>query len=72
MLNQKEIKILKEIAERQVITRSELNNLVKESKSTIDTCIKSLLEKRFITTLSFSSRCYIITKTGLRALEDYE
>ncbi len=72
MLNQKEIKILKEIAERQVVTSTELKRLAKESKSTIETCVRSLIEKKFIATLSFSDKCYVITKTGLRALEDYE
>lgn len=70
MLSPKERKILKEIAERQVITKKELKSLTKESKSTLDACIKSLLEKKLITTLSFSSRCYIITKTGIKALEE--
>ena len=72
MLSPKEHKILKEIAEKQVITRVELKKATKEPKSILDTCLKSLLEKKYIATLSFSSRCYIITKTGIRALEDHE
>ena len=72
MLSPKEKKLLEKIAERQVVTKTELRNILKESKTSLEAGIKSLLEKKFITTLSFRSDCYIITKTGMRALDEFE
>ncbi len=72
MLSPKEKKLLEKIAERQVVTKVELRNMLKEPKSSLDVSLKSLLEKKFITTLSFRSDCYVITKTGLKALDEFE
>ncbi|MCD6092640.1 MAG: hypothetical protein J7J38_01305 [Candidatus Aenigmarchaeota archaeon] len=75
MLTPSEYKVLKRISEHQVVTRGELLNIFdrENCKTIVDTVVKSLSEKGYITTASpVGSKCFIITKGGLQALENYE
>lgn len=75
MFSPGEEKVIKRINERQVVTRQELLQLFdgENSSKLLEAVIKTLVQKNFITTASpTGSMCYIITKSGMRALEDYE
>ncbi|MEM7819541.1 MAG: hypothetical protein QXD48_01790 [Candidatus Aenigmatarchaeota archaeon] len=78
MLNKSEIKVLKKIAECQLITKIELktymqNNGGEISDSTIDTITRNLIEKNLITKINpVGSTCFIITKKGSQVLKEMD
>ena len=73
MLTSGELKILRTIGERHVISKRELEKML-EGDATfplIDTVVKSLLQKEFITTINpVGTKCFAITKYGLQAIVD--
>jgi len=74
MLTPGEYKILKKIADCQVVTREELIKVfdTENPKTIVDAVVKSLLEKNYIATASpIGSTCFVITKHGTKVLENY-
>ncbi len=78
-----EEKILKKVAESQLITKMELKNFLqnngapgKEGRDltqVVDSAAKSLIEKNLVTAISpVGSTCYIITQRGARLLSEME
>ncbi len=72
MMTPAEKKMLKKISESNLITKNELKEFMKNNGvSSMDSSIKSLVDKDFITTISpIGSTCYIITKKGTRFLSE--
>lgn len=75
-----EMKILKKVAESQLITKMELQGFLRSNGSAekdisraVESAAKSLIEKSCITAISpVGSTCYIITQKGARMLQDLE
>lgn len=73
MLSPGELKILRVIGERHVISKNELEKVLEgdAAQAIIDTVVKSLLQKEFITTINpVGTKCFAITKNGLQAIGD--
>ena len=82
-LSKIEEKILKKVAESQLITKMELKTFLKSNGASekegkdltqvVDSATKGLIEKQFLTAISpVGSTCYIITQKGTRILHDME
>lgn len=82
-LSKIEHRILKKIAESQLITKIELKNFLQNNGASdkssrdltqvVESATKSLIEKRCLTAISpVGSTCYIITQKGARLLQDLE
>ena len=80
-LSRIEEKILKKVAESQLITKMELKAFLKNNgmsdkdernlTQVVDSTTKSLIDKQFLTAISpVGSTCYIITQKGARLLQD--
>jgi len=72
-----EMKILKKVAESQLITKAELRNFLKDGPDArdlgqvVDSATKGLIDKRLLTAISpVGSTCYIITQQGTRLLNE--
>lgn len=75
MLNQLEMKILKMVAENQLVTKPELvkmlNGSSNSSVSSIESAASNLVKKRLLTVISpIGSTCYVITQSGVKLLQD--
>jgi DNA-binding MarR family transcriptional regulator len=73
MLTPGEMKILRAIGERHVVSKGELEKALQgdAAQAIIDTVVKSLLQKEFITTINpVGTKCFAITKSGLQAIGD--
>lgn len=75
MLNQLEKRILKIVAESQLLTKPELvrvlNGNADGSTSTVETAARNLVNKKLLTSISpIGSTCYVITQKGIRLLQD--
>ena len=70
-----EEKILRKRDECQLITREELLKLfsIDSSKTTVDSVLNSLIQKNYIHTINpVGSKCFVITRNGIQALEGRE
>lgn len=72
MLENEEYKVLKKIAENQVITKYDLSKNFSNFNPHINKVIEKLIEKGYIATVSFGTNYLVITNSGIRALWDYE
>lgn len=75
MMNPGELKIIKKIAEHELITKIELKKFMQScgSDSSLDSITKSLVQKDLITTVNMvGSTCYIITKKGSQIVKDID
>lgn len=80
MLTPAEERILKRIAERNLITKIELKDYLrnnggsgKDLTSLVDTACRSLVEKNLISMINpVGSTCFVITQRGSRLLSDLE
>lgn len=72
MLNSLEIKILRMIAESQLLTKPELlRKLNGSGTSVVESATKNLMQKNFLASISpIGSTCYIVTQKGTRYLQD--
>jgi len=77
-LNHVEKKVLKKIAENQLMTKIELKNFLRgggdsdrDVSNLTDTVTRSLIEKKLLSAISpVGSTCYLITQSGTRLLDD--
>ncbi len=80
-LSKLEEKILKKVADSQLITKAELKVFLKNNGSSdkdgrdltqvVDSATKGLIEKKLLNAISpVGSTCYIITQKGTRLLQD--
>lgn len=78
-----EEKILKKVAEAQLITKMELRTFLKNNGASekegrdltrvVDSATKGLIDKKYLTAISpVGSTCYIITQRGAKLLQDIE
>ncbi len=75
-LTSAEERVLKKIAESNLITRQELKKFLKDNGSSdketgiaVDAVTKNLIEKKLVTAINpIGSTCYIITQNGNRFL----
>lgn len=72
MLENEEYKVLKKIAETQVITKYELVKNFSNLNPQINKIIEKLLEKGYIARVSFGTNYLVITNSGMRAIWEYE
>ena len=72
MLDKEEYHVLKKISERHVVMRSELAATFKDFNPNITKIIERLIEKGYISTLSFGTTYLVITNAGLKAINEYE
>jgi hypothetical protein len=75
MMNPGELKIMKKIAEQELITKIELKKFLQAggSDAGLDSITKSLLQKNYITTVNMvGSTCYIITKNGAQVIKEMD
>jgi Mn-dependent DtxR family transcriptional regulator len=72
MLEKDEYKVLKKISEKHVVMRSELATSFKDFNPNVMKIIEKLIEKGYISTLSFGTTYLVITNSGLKALSEYE
>ena len=75
MMNPDELKIMKKIAEHELITKIELKKFLQAggSDAGLDSITKSLLQKNYITTVNMvGSTCYIITKNGAQLMKEID
>lgn len=76
MMNPNELKIMKKIAEHELITKIELKKFLQASGGSddaLDSITKSLLQKNYITTVNMvGSTCYIITKNGAQLMKEMD
>ncbi len=74
MLSSSEKKILKKIAESQLITRPDLKRFLQTSGSSadsIDIVTQSLVKKSLVSEINpVGSTCYVITQKGNRMIEE--
>jgi len=74
MLSPSEKKILKKIAEIQLITRPDLKKFLQNSggsADSIDIITKSLVKKSLVSEINpVGSTCYVITQRGNKMLEE--
>lgn len=74
-LTSAEEKVLKKIAEMNLVTRQELKKFLKDNGSsvdsnTVDVITRSLIDKKLVTAINpIGSTCYIITQNGNRLLQ---
>jgi predicted transcriptional regulator len=77
-MNPNELKIMKKIAEHELITKIELKKFLMTSGGTasdasIDSVTRNLIQKNLITTVNMvGSTCYIITKRGAQVLKEID
>ena len=77
-LNQIEKKVLKKIAENQLMTKIEIRNFLKgggysdrDVSNLVETVTRSLIDKKLLSAISpVGSTCYLITQSGARLLDD--
>ena len=77
-LNHVEKKVLKKIAENQLMTKIELKNFLRgggdsdrDVSNLTDTVTRSLIEKKMLSAISpAGSTCHLITQSGTRLLDD--
>lgn len=75
MLNPNELKIMRKIAEQELITKIELKKFLQANGSDagLDSITKNLLQKNYITTVNMvGSTCYIITKNGSQLIKELD
>ncbi|GEM_PF-3248717 len=75
MLSKLEYEVLKHIYESKVITKIELTKKLgkRNSKHLIENTLKNLLEKNYVRIVSpVSINCFVITRLGEEAIENYE
>ncbi|HLD49286.1 MAG TPA: hypothetical protein VJB11_02895 [archaeon] len=77
LLNPIEAKILKKVAENQLITKSEIqkylqnNGSSRDLSSVIDSATDNLMKKQFIAIVRpLGSTCYAITQKGTKMLDE--
>ncbi len=75
MLNQLEKKILKIVADSQLLTKPELIKMLNGSGggsvSTVESAARNLVNKKLLTSISpIGSTCYVITQKGIKLLQD--
>ena len=74
MLTSIEKKILKKVAEHQLITRPELKRYLQANgggENAVDSVTRNLIQKNFLTEINpIGSTCYVITQKGSRMLDD--
>lgn len=76
MLSPLEEKILKKVAEAQLLTKFELKGFLKENglkgtSQAIDVAVRSLNERDLLAVISpIGSTCYVVTKRGNKLLQD--
>ncbi len=74
MLTTIEKKILKKVAEDQLISRPELKKFLHSNgggENAIDTVARNLVEKNLLAEIHpIGSTCYVITQKGTRMLDD--
>jgi len=72
MLEKEEYRVLKKISEKHVVMRSELATSFKDFNPNVSKIIERLIEKGYVSTLSFGTTYLVITNSGLKALNEYE
>ncbi len=75
MLSKEEYEVLKYVYRAKVITKGELLSKIRKNKSklSLEHVIKSLIEKNYVRVLpQISLNCFVITRQGEIAVEDYE
>jgi F0F1-type ATP synthase delta subunit len=75
MLTEREYEVLKHIYEMKVMTKIELMKKIgkKNSKHIIENILKNLIDKNYIKIVSpVSINCFVITRLGEEAVENYE
>ena len=74
MLTAMEKKILRKVAENQLISRPELKRFLQSNgggENVIDTVTNGLKQKNLVTEINpIGSTCYVITQKGTRMLDD--
>ncbi len=74
MLTSIERKILKKVAEDQLISRPDLKRFLQSNgggENAIDTVARNLVEKNLLAEINpIGSTCYVITQKGTRMLDD--
>ena len=74
MLSAAEKKVLKKIAESQLITRYDLKKFLQNSGTSVDsvdTITKGLVKKSLVSEINpVGSTCYVITQKGNKAIEE--
>lgn len=74
MLTSIEKKILKKVAEHQLITRPELKRYLQANgggENAVDSVTKNLVQKNLMAEINpIGSTCYVITQKGSRMLDD--
>ena len=74
MLSSIEKKILKKVAESQLITRPELKKFLQANgggENAIDTVTRNLVDKNLLAAINpIGSTCYVITQKGSRMLDE--
>ena len=72
MLESDEYKILKKIAEVQVITKYDLAKNFSNMNPHLNKIVENLMKKGYIANVSFGTSYLVITNSGMRALWEYE
>ena len=74
MLTTIERKILKKVAESQLISRPDLKKYLQANgggENAVDTVTKNLIQKNLLTEINpIGSTCYVITQKGTRILDE--
>ena len=74
MLTAIEKKILKKVAEHQLITRPELKRFLQSNggvENAVDSVTKNLTQKNLLSEINpIGSTCYVITQKGSRMIDD--
>jgi hypothetical protein len=74
MLTSIEKKILKKVAEHQLITRPELKRYLQANgggENAVDSVTKNLIQKNLLTEINpIGSTCYVITQKGSQMLDE--
>lgn len=74
MLTSIEKKILKKVAEHQLITRPELKKFLQINgggENAVDTVTRNLIQKNLLTEINpIGSTCYVITQKGTKMLDE--
>ena len=72
MLNKLEKKILAQIGDAQLITRTELfKKINSNNKTAVENATKTLVDMELLTTINpVGATCYVITQKGTRMLRD--
>ncbi len=79
MLTPAESKVLKKIAEMNLVTKHELRKFMADNGSgrdinaILESATKGLMEKNLVSTINpVGSTCFVITKRGSKMLQDLE